>query len=117
MINDLEIGRRIERYQTAISVSQRDLAERTGISQSTLSRIVSGARAAKMDELVSLAWGLGVTVDALTTETSLRDRVLVGTRADPQADIEGVLDSLVYLLEVGAILDRYGIQDRAVQPA
>lgn len=44
------VGALIERARVAAGLSQRALADETGISQPTLSRIISGHRAAKMRE-------------------------------------------------------------------
>ena len=60
-----DVGTRIERARVAAGLSQRTLADTTGISQSTLSRVISGQRAAKLPELVAVAWATGVTVSEL----------------------------------------------------
>ncbi|HLR97285.1 MAG TPA: helix-turn-helix transcriptional regulator [Jiangellaceae bacterium] len=44
------VGALIERARVAAGLSQRALADETGISQPTLSRIISGHRATKMRE-------------------------------------------------------------------
>ena len=51
-MSTLQIGSAIEAARTAAGLSQRALQDRTGISQSTLSRILSGKRAAKMTEIM-----------------------------------------------------------------
>src|SRR3982074_163682 len=55
------LGVLIERARVAAGLSQRALADATGISQPTLSRIISGDRAAKMPEVVTIAWATGHT--------------------------------------------------------
>lgn len=45
-----DVGALIERARVAAGLSQRALADVTGISQSTLSRIISGDRVAKLPE-------------------------------------------------------------------
>jgi hypothetical protein len=77
-----------------------------GISQATLSRIESGSRPARMDEVIALAWAIGHRVGNILEEFPLRDRVLVttcGKVADADADF--VKRRLTYFLEVDAYLD------------
>ena len=55
----MDAGTFIERARVAAGLSQRALADATGISQPTLSRIISGGRAPKMPEVVAIAWATG----------------------------------------------------------
>lgn len=57
-----EVGARVERARAAAGLSQRALADLTGISQPTLSRIIAGDRAAKLPELAAIAWATGAVV-------------------------------------------------------
>lgn len=50
-----DVGALIDRARVAAGLSQRALADATSISQPTLSRIISGERAAKMPEVVAIA--------------------------------------------------------------
>ena len=52
----IDVGVRIERARATAGLSQRALADMTGISQPTLSRVISGQRPAKMPELMAIAW-------------------------------------------------------------
>jgi len=61
-VTTTDVGARIEHARIAAGLSQRALADMTGTSQPTLSRVVSGQRAAKMPELIAIAWATGVTV-------------------------------------------------------
>jgi DNA-binding XRE family transcriptional regulator len=61
-----DIGALIERARAAAGLSQRALADMTGISQPTLSRIISGDRVAKIPEIIAIAWATGHTVAQLT---------------------------------------------------
>jgi transcriptional regulator with XRE-family HTH domain len=103
-------GERVADLSRAAGLSQRDLAEETGISQPTISRIVTGARAASMPELVSIAWALGVPVEDLIEERTLDDRVLVAPRAqEPTADASEVRRRLVGYLRMELHLDALGV--------
>lgn len=44
----MTVGKRIEKAADAVGLTQRALATETGISQPTLSRIISGERAPKV---------------------------------------------------------------------
>jgi transcriptional regulator with XRE-family HTH domain len=74
-------------------LSQRALAEATGISQPTLSRIVSGDRSAKMPEIFAISWATGHTVAQLTGAGTVAERVQCAARAvSPQtiATLRGI---------------------------
>lgn len=63
-LNDrIRIGRRIEDLRKQAGLSQRDLAARCGIAQSTIYRIEAGKFAVRLDLLESIANVLGKKVD------------------------------------------------------
>ena len=63
-LNDrIRIGRRIEDLRKQSGLSQRDLATRCGIAQSTVYRIEAGKFAVRLDLLESIASALGKKVD------------------------------------------------------
>lgn len=63
-LNDrIRIGRRIEDLRKQAGLSQRDLAARCGIAQSTIYRIEAGKFAVRLDLLENIANALGRTVD------------------------------------------------------
>ena len=70
MINDLHhtldaVGPRLKRLRLGRDVTLADLAEQTGISASTLSRLESGLRRPTLEQLLPLARVHGVTLDEL----------------------------------------------------
>lgn len=107
------LGDRIKRARATWDRSQRDLEAETGISQATLSRIESGERPAKMNEVLSLSWALGYTVAELTGHSPVRERVECAARAGDGADMAAMQEELTHFLELDAYLDEQGI----LQPA
>jgi transcriptional regulator with XRE-family HTH domain len=105
----VEVGALIERARVVAGLSQRALADRTGISQSTLSRIISGERAAKVPEVVAIAWATGHTVAQLTGAGTVADRAQCAARATNDADMESMCVALLHFLE----LDDY-LEDQAI---
>lgn len=103
------IGERIERARVAAGLSQRTLAKATGISQPTLSRIISGDRAAKMPEVLAIAWATGRAVAELTGTGTVADRAEWAARATNDADMAGMQEALLHFLELDAYLDDQGI--------
>jgi len=91
---------RIELACTAAGLSQRVLADTTGISQSTLSRIISGQRIAKMPELAAIAWATGTTVAELAGTGKVAERVECAARATNHADMDGMREALLHFLEL-----------------
>ncbi|GAA1119959.1 hypothetical protein GCM10009642_66780 [Nocardiopsis metallicus] len=103
------IGARIERARAAAGLSQRALAEATGISQATLSRIISEDRVAKMPELVAIAWETGHTVAQLTGTGAVTERVQCAARATNDSDMGDMRQALLDFLELDAYLDDQAI--------
>jgi transcriptional regulator with XRE-family HTH domain len=102
-------GARIERARVAAGLSQRALAEASGISQPTLSRIISGDRWPKLPEIVAIAWATGHTVGQLTGVETVADRAQCAARATNQSDMEGMRRALLHFIE----LDDY-LADQAI---
>jgi transcriptional regulator with XRE-family HTH domain len=100
---------RIKRALARSGLSQRTLAEATGISQPTLSRISSGERAAKMPELVAIAAATGCTVAELSSKSVVGERVQSAARATQGASMDAMRRELVHYLELDAYLDDQGI--------
>lgn len=103
------IGARIERARVAAGLSQRALADATEISQSTLSRIISGDRPAKMPEVVAIAWATGHTVAQLTETVALADRTQCVARATKDSDMNNMREALLHFLELNDYLDDQAI--------
>lgn len=99
----------IERAREAAGLSQRGLADATGISQSTLSRIIAGDRAAKLPEIVAIAWATGHTVAQLTGASTVADRVQCAARATNGSGMEDMREALLHFLELDDYLDEQAI--------
>jgi transcriptional regulator with XRE-family HTH domain len=61
----MEIGKRIEKLLIQTNISQRELANRIGLDESTISRIIKGERTPKSDVLANIATALHTTSDYL----------------------------------------------------
>jgi transcriptional regulator with XRE-family HTH domain len=105
----IDVGALIERARAAAGLSQRALADMTGISQPTLSRIISGDRLAKIPEIVAIAWATGHTVAQLTGAEMVADRVQCAARATNDSDMEGMRQALMHFLELDDYLDQQAI--------
>src|SRR5690625_5083366 len=103
-----QIGAAIENAREAAGLSQRALEDRTGISQSTLSRILSGKRTAKMTEIIQIADARGCTVAQLTG-TAIADRVQYAARATSGSAMETMRQRLLHFIELDAYLDDQAI--------
>ena len=105
----IDTGALIERARVASGLSQRALADAVGISQPTLMRIISGDRAAKMPELVAIAWATGHTVAQLTKHETATNRAQCGARVTNDSGMDHMREALLYFLE----LDDY-LNDQAI---
>jgi transcriptional regulator with XRE-family HTH domain len=102
------VGAAIASAREAAQLSQRTLEDRTGISQSTLSRILSGQRAAKMTEIILIADATGCTVAQLTG-TAIADRVQCAARATNNSAMDQMRQRLLHFIELDAYLDDQAI--------
>jgi transcriptional regulator with XRE-family HTH domain len=105
----ISIGALIERARAAAGLSQRALAEAADISQPTLSRIISGERAARLPEIIAIAWATGHTVAQLTGATTVAERAQCAARATNDSDMDGMRQALLHFLELHDYLDDYAI--------
>lgn len=104
-----ETGARVRRARTAAGLSQRSLSEETGISQPTLSRIISGDRVAKLPELIAIAWATGHTIAQLTGAETVADRVQCSARAAGDCGMDVMREKLLHFLELNDYLDDQAI--------
>ncbi|YCN58176.1 helix-turn-helix domain-containing protein [Rhodococcus erythropolis] len=103
-------GARIEKARLAAHVtSRRQLADKAGISNATLSRIIAGTRPAKANELLAVAMVLGCTLAELTGVATIADHVQYGARPDNGTNIEQIREQLLRFLELDSYLDEHGI--------
>ncbi len=79
------------------------------MSQSTLSRIISGGRLAKMPELVAIAWATGHTVAQVTGAGTVADRAQCAARATNDSGMEDMRQALLRFLELNDYLDDHAI--------
>lgn len=102
-------GVRIDSALKRSGLSQRDVAKATGISQATISRIITGERAAKMTEVLMIAWETGTTVAELTGAGAVADRMQCVARATGAGDVSQMHASLMGFLELDAYLEDQAI--------
>ncbi len=103
----IDVGAAIKSARTAAGLSRCALADRLGISQSTVNRILSGDRPAKMTEIIEIADAVGCTVSQLTGN-AVADRVLCAAPALDVASIATMRQRLRHLMELDAYLDDQG---------
>jgi transcriptional regulator with XRE-family HTH domain len=101
----MTVGKRIEKAADAAGLSQRALAAETGVSQPTLSRIISGERTPKVPELAVIAWATGTTLAELAGAGGVAERVQCAARATDGAGMEQMRAALLHFVELDAYLD------------
>ena len=108
------IGARISRERERTGLTQRDLAARADLSQSTLNRMELGTRAtASVAELDRIARALDIPLRALTKGSPVHDRMQVGARAaaGAEAEQEEAARTAGDILALDDRLDALGIPD------
>jgi transcriptional regulator with XRE-family HTH domain len=116
-VTTTDVGVRIERARAAAGISQRALADMTGISQPTLSRIISGQRPAKVPELMAIAWATGVTIAELAGTGTVAERVECVARATNHSGMEGMREALLHFLELNDYLSGQAIPETVLSRA
>jgi transcriptional regulator with XRE-family HTH domain len=74
----LSLSRAVRAERARLGLSQEQLAERLGVSQSTVSAIEQGTRRVYADELVEICLTFDVTLDALLSRADRGDRQALG---------------------------------------
>jgi transcriptional regulator with XRE-family HTH domain len=87
----LEFGKLLRRYRNRLKLTQDDLAERVGLSRTSITNIEQGRQKVLLHQVFVLAESLGVTPDALLPSASVRPRPdleekLPGDLTGPQKD-------------------------------
>src|SRR6266851_4439831 len=116
-VTTTDVGVRIERARAAAGLSQRALADMTGISQPTLSRVISGQRAAKIPELMAIAWATGITIAELAGTGTVAQRVECAARATNHADMDGMREALLHFLELDDYLSGQAMPETLLSEA
>jgi transcriptional regulator with XRE-family HTH domain len=109
MVQGSASSARIVAAREAANLTQRQLAARSGIAQATLSRIEQGARSAKLNELLVLAWALGCPAAELMGHSGVQDRLECVARATDDSSMETMRRELSHYLELDAYLEDQGI--------
>src|SRR5439155_7642066 len=73
LINTQELGQAIKRRREELKLSLRDVADVTGVSASTLSRIENGTGRPDADNIARITQWLDMPVDRLMTRHSAKD--------------------------------------------
>jgi|AntAceMinimDraft_5_1070358.scaffolds.fasta_scaffold66207_2 transcriptional regulator with XRE-family HTH domain len=109
---DFQIGKRLVAAREAVGLSQRDLEQYAGISQSTIHRIETGHRAASILELSTLADACGVLIADLQGTNALAEQVLCAGRTD-NAGSRALADYMIYAFGLAQRLDELGVPEAA----
>jgi transcriptional regulator with XRE-family HTH domain len=73
LISTIELGKAIKRRREELKLSLRDVADKTEVSASTLSRIENGTGRPDADNIARLTQWLDMPVDRLMTKHSSKD--------------------------------------------
>ncbi|APT92167.1 transcriptional regulator [Corynebacterium phocae] len=103
-----EHAKRIANALVQVNMSQRQLAELSGISQSTISRIIAGDRQVTAPELMLFAHAMGLTLRQLLG-TDVASRIKLSARSTNGAAMETMRARLIYLAEIDLFLEDQGI--------
>ena len=109
-VDTRELGRRVREAREAAGVSQDEARMAIGVSQPTYSRIESGDRPLKGDELIQLADCFGVRAAVITGLPEVRERARFAARTDGDVSPMAAMRERLYAyLELDSYLTGQGI--------
>lgn len=111
-MSDTEIGQRLAGARETVGMSQRELAQLSGISQPTIHRIESGQREASILELSALADACGVLITDLQGTGTLGNEVSCAGRTS-DAGSPALLEYMLYAFGLTQRLDELGVAEIA----
>lgn len=119
VLTQRELGERLDRARERAGLSQAELAEAVGLTQSAISRIESGERSVDSLELAAIARRLDVSVLDLLQDRSLPEELVglarrVETAAEPGA-VDQAYERALELLDFDRMLEDLGLP-RRVEP-
>ncbi len=109
---DVQIGKRLVAAREAVGLTQRDLEQYSGISQSTIHRIETGHRSVSILELSVLADACGVLIADLQGTNTLAEQVLCAGRTN-DAGSQALADYMIYAFGLAQRLDELGVAEAA----
>ncbi|HZE05011.1 MAG TPA: helix-turn-helix transcriptional regulator [Solirubrobacteraceae bacterium] len=110
LVDHVTLGRRLRAVREAAKVSQDEARNAIGVSQPTYSRIETGERPLKGDELVTLADLFGVRAAAITGVAKLQERARYAARTDgSQPQMALMREKLQAYLELDSYLTDQGV--------
>lgn len=104
------IGARVVEARKIVGMSQRDLAEESSLSQSTIHRIETGEREASASELATIADSCGVLVDDLLGTNTLSEHVRCAGRTSDSGAGE-MVNYLIYAFGMEQRLNELGVPE------
>lgn len=92
------IGQKIEECMKQINITQKELANRTNVTEATISRYLSGIRSPRGEILSKIATVLGVTTDYLLGNEHNNNSLDI-LNFEEEKDIETILNKTIAFLE------------------
>lgn len=83
------LGDKVKKIRKSLGITQKELAETIGVSQSTIGMIEGNRQGASNDTLLKLSIALNTTVDELLSDSSIENEIKLSKRAEK--DIEKTL--------------------------
>ena len=108
--NSNSVGQRLVEARNAVGMTQRDLAEASGISQPTIHRIEAGQRETSPVEIAVLADACGVLPADLYGTSAVAGDVVYAGRTD-SAGSTALIEYMIYVLGLARRLDELGVPE------
>lgn len=98
-----EVGKRIMERRKKLGMTQEALAEKSGVTTQFVSYAESGKRAMRPENLMKIAFALGVSTDYILTGDIIdKDKLLLSEKLDKLTArevriVEGIIDECIVL--------------------
>ena len=98
-----EVGKRIMERRKKLGMTQEALAEKSGVTTQFVSYAESGKRAMRPENLMKIAFALGVSTDYILTGDIIdKDKLLLSEKLDKLTPaevrlVEGIIDECIEL--------------------
>lgn len=109
-------AQRIEQYRTQLGLGQRAAAAKADLSQAMWCRIENGEKNPTLGQLSAIAISLGTTLESLTEDNPVRERLRFAARTKrpdltetEQSALDAVKERLALIMEVNAHLRHIGV--------
>jgi transcriptional regulator with XRE-family HTH domain len=111
----LTVGARARIFRERLGLTQKQAADRAGMSQASWSRVENEEKRPHGGEVLGMSWALGVSLDTMRGRSRTRERLqfasrtAAGTAVAESDELSNADEELAFLMECAAQLEDDGL--------